>query len=1069
MQGVKKSAKVLFAAFLIALLFLLFFAYFHYRNLKDILISKLSEKSTALIGQPVEIRDLSFGLTEGISFYDILIRNPEDFDSGNLVRLKKINLNPHFFELLKGRLVFKKIALYSPELSLMTNREGRWNISEKLLQFLTRPRPPEFEYKIREISIASGAVIYGQKQLYSSSDINVKLKNLSSDPDMKTLIQGSFAYGENKIRINGWTYLGRRPKEISLSLSSKGFTLSHFAQFLPDNRHLKDAKIDISVHVNGDTERGFEIKSDAKARNTRLFSDVRKELHMTVQAFLDIYLNSIPIENITLYAEENALIRGSAIISDLRKRPAYRGEFRIDRLDLSGMRYTKNKGVKGVVTSDNLRAWGYFEKAVPDVSGRLKIRRGMLNSDRIVLADINGDVELNGKREPVKARADAKIIKAGEYSLSEPANAKVLLIAHARPERISIRSSVNVSPIIVRIKNRGGVALNSLLLTSEGSLKGEAFSGKNSLKIRGIRYGSYEIREVNSAFDLDYRPGFVVIKNQKADIDGMHISSTAIEVDLSPRKAKISEIAVTNLEGYFQRKIALRNFDLRFYLEKKERLSGKFVFSGEEATAFDVVMSRISGDGNVDERGFSIDVAESRFAGGTMRAKLRGTSGKIFPAKVHLIAENLDIGSLSKAVSSRYRIPYSFSGILETAKFEGRIISSDSFDGNASLQAGLLSVLITAKKRHLLKKAGLGGVITFEGDDIFFKAEVTSGNVFAEVSGEIERFIHKDRIFKADIKLPDVGLISLRESLWDVFPDSLLYAGLEGSLSSSVSIEYNEKGLKKAIGYIKLKEITVEGENGEYFLGPISGNVPIEFDRSTKRMDISIASFEKSQFKDLSRYYSDTVPRQDFSRITMGSFGYGFRLLKDIKIFVKQNGRLLNIDYFNANIFAGKISGSGFVDFSKGLNYKAGFILEGMSLKKLCEEIEPIKGYISGKVNGIGLVRGSGTGISELTGRADFWTYSINDEETEIGKKFLQKVGGPSLKAYLRDRPYDRGVLGVYLSEGYLIFKELEISNRNIFGIRDLSITVAPVSNRIAIADLMWTITEAAYRAAKEE
>jgi hypothetical protein len=98
----------------------------------------------------------------------------------------------------------------------------------------------------------------------------------------------------------------------------------------------------------------------------------------------------------------------------------------------------------------------------------------------------------------------------------------------------------------------------------------------------------------------------------------------------------------------------------------------------------------------------------------------------------------------------------------------------------------------------------------------------------------------------------------------------------------------------------------------------------------------------------------------------------------------------------------------------------------------------------------------------------DLWTYSAKDERTMISKEFLQKVGGPSLKAYLRDRPFDKGVLGLYLKDGYLIFRDLEISNRNFLGITDLSIKVAPVSNRIAIDYLLWTVAEAAERAKKK-
>ena len=68
------------------------------------------------------------------------------------------------------------------------------------------------------------------------------------------------------------------------------------------------------------------------------------------------------------------------------------------------------------------------------------------------------------------------------------------------------------------------------------------------------------------------------------------------------------------------------------------------------------------------------------------------------------------------------------------------------------------------------------------------------------------------------------------------------------------------------------------------------------------------------------------------------------------------------------------------------------------------------------------------------------------------------------MKAYLGDRPFDKGITSLYLKDGYLIFEKLEISNRNLLGLTDLSIKVAPFNNRIGLDHLLWTITEAAER-----
>jgi hypothetical protein len=59
--------------------------------------------------------------------------------------------------------------------------------------------------------------------------------------------------------------------------------------------------------------------------------------------------------------------------------------------------------------------------------------------------------------------------------------------------------------------------------------------------------------------------------------------------------------------------------------------------------------------------------------------------------------------------------------------------------------------------------------------------------------------------------------------------------------------------------------------------------------------------------------------------------------------------------------------------------------------------------------------------------------------------------------------------MSLYLQDGFVIFKELELSNKNIFGVTDLSVKVVPFNNRITIDHLMWSITEAAQRTQEKQ
>jgi hypothetical protein len=350
------------------------------------------------------------------------------------------------------------------------------------------------------------------------------------------------------------------------------------------------------------------------------------------------------------------------------------------------------------------------------------------------------------------------------------------------------------------------------------------------------------------------------------------------------------------------------------------------------------------------------------------------------------------------------------------------------------------------------------------GEDLDLKADTKVGKVAAKVFGRIKGFLRQDRFLDVEFKLPVVKAADIRDSFWDIFPDSLLYSGLNGSLSSDLKISYSRDNLSVR-GRLTVDELALQGENGEYEIGPVNGTLPVAYARKAGKTDLmELPSFERSQFGSLSKYYAE-MSEQGYSKIEIGSVKYGFKILDNLSIWIAQRGTALNIKRFSGNIFRGRLNGSAAIDLSKGVSYRAGFLLEGLSLTRLCDEIEPIKGYMSGKVNGTGLFRGSKAGFSNLIGRTDFWTYHTEDEKTRISKEFLKKMGGPSLKRYLGDRPFDKGVMDLSLQNGFVIFKDLEISHKNFFGMTDLSIKVAPYSNRIAIDHLMWSITEAAQRA----
>jgi hypothetical protein len=421
-------------------------------------------------------------------------------------------------------------------------------------------------------------------------------------------------------------------------------------------------------------------------------------------------------------------------------------------------------------------------------------------------------------------------------------------------------------------------------------------------------------------------------------------------------------------------------------------------------------------------------------------------------------------------------------------KGSGRVdegnFSAGSVLGKAVIQAEKITISDKNNKRTLIKDGILKAEIGFRGKDLDFNGDADAGKLAARISGSVKGFANKDRLVMVRIAFPEVKAADIRETFWDIFPDSLLYAGMDGSLASDISVRYDDSAFEVK-GKLLLNDLVLKGENGEYSVGPVKGIIPVAYSKTNNppsppfskggrgefddiQATLKLPSFERNEFESLRTDYARKTMDNSYSLISIGTVSYGFELLDNINLWVKPEGKFMHIGRFSGNIFEGKLHGSAIVDLADGFRYKAGFLLEGLSLTQLCERIEPIKGYISGKVDGIATFKGSGAGLSQLIGKADFWTYSTTEEKTKISKEFLHKVGGPSLKMYLGDRNFDRGIMSLYLQNGFVIFRELEISNRNFIGMKDLDMKVAPLNNRIAIDHLMWSIIEAAYRAKKK-
>src|SRR4030067_2239143 len=109
----KRTLKITFWILTALLAFSLLVAYLHYLDLKKVFLRKVSEKAALLIGQGVHIEDLSISSFLSANLYGIAIKNPEGFTPGELLRVRRVQLDVRLGRLLKRGISLKKGVLFS--------------------------------------------------------------------------------------------------------------------------------------------------------------------------------------------------------------------------------------------------------------------------------------------------------------------------------------------------------------------------------------------------------------------------------------------------------------------------------------------------------------------------------------------------------------------------------------------------------------------------------------------------------------------------------------------------------------------------------------------------------------------------------------------------------------------------------------------------------------------------------------------------------------------------------------------------------------------------------------------
>jgi hypothetical protein len=333
------------------------------------------------------------------------------------------------------------------------------------------------------------------------------------------------------------------------------------------------------------------------------------------------------------------------------------------------------------------------------------------------------------------------------------------------------------------------------------------------------------------------------------------------------------------------------------------------------------------------------------------------------------------------------------------------------------------------------------------------------------LAGTVEQPFAATRRGTIALSLPATPLATVFDRLANRLPRALQEAEVAGTLAVRSEVAIAGKGVV-VDGTSRWTGVKLEVPSQKLFLTGIDGTIPFSLDLAGNAVPF--------RRPDLA-YSRDNYPRLlaargmapvDGELLVIERLRFGGVDLANTAIRMRAGRGLTEVTSVETLLYGGRLVGSGFFRLKGGPQYGGDLLLNEVSLRAFCEIIPAIRGYISGRVDGVVSLYGGGRESSDLTGFVDLWTRAGQGERMLVSKEFLQKLAGKKLKGFFfrSDRAFDTGEISAYLENGYLTFDRLDIFHTNLLGIRDLSVSVAAVQNRIGLAHLLDVVKEAATR-----
>jgi len=569
---------------------------------------------------------------------------------------------------------------------------------------------------------------------------------------------------------------------------------------------------------------------------------------------------------------------------------------------------------------------------------------------------------------------------------------------------------------------------------------------------------------------------------------------------LGPREATIRNLVL----GYGPSHLRTDRITARIpqKSESKGRATLSATISGAEFKSGDLAVSGLGGQidaqySGADEKQFlhgrsdlaitSLTFRNQALASGTVHLTANGTHAQA-DVKGQSLGGTLS-GRVNAEIFSKAReISFSASLLkqqleqiqnLLPKKFAARIASGTSdthLKGNYSQQSGVRGNLAITGHDIVVKnstgKTLASGIATsvdatLDGRKLKLQKAILSQTQgpSLRIAGTVENFASADRSGNLSLAMPSTPINSLLDAFANALPRNLQEASCEGNYSLTGSVELQGASTRIS-GNLALESATLEIPSQKLSVAGIAGNVPFALEIPGQRTapEHSRLTYSRRNYAQLLQAQSGvpgTGKHLSISSIRFGAFETG-----ELSLFITASGGLIRFSPIEVKLYDGRLLGSGYLILNGTPKYGVDILLNDVSLKEFCNSFPAIKGYITGRVDGILSLKNEQSGLKELNGYVNLWTRSGKDEKMLVSKEFLQKLAGKKLRGFFfrNDRSYDNGEIIAYLQRNYLTFERLDISHTNFLGMKDLSVSVAPVQNRIALDHLLASIRDAAAR-----